>query len=180
MRRTENRRKRAARPVVLLASMILLLSTAVGGTLAWLVDATGAVTNLFTPGRVSCSIGESFSGGEKSNVTVQNTGNVDAYIRARVVVTWKNQEGHVHAEAPVLGTDYTITWGANWQPVGEYRYFRTAVDPKGSTDPLIISCSKLPGAQAPTDYDLSVEILADAVQSEPAGVVKEVWTAWPF
>ena len=41
------------------------------------------------------------------------------------------------------------------------------------TPVLITKCEKK--GNAPKDYDLSVEILADAIQSEPANAVMEAW-----
>lgn len=40
---------------------------------------------------------------------VKNTGNTDAFIRAQIVVTWKDANGNVSATKPVEDTDYTMT-----------------------------------------------------------------------
>ena len=114
----------------------------------------------------------------KSDVKIQNTGDIPAYIRARIVVTWKDANGKVSA-VPVKNTDYTIAFNeTDWTQQGDYWYCKTAVDAGGETPVLITKCEKK--GNAPKDYDLSVEILADAIQSEPASAVTEAWGNTPI
>lgn len=173
MRNTNKSGFRWKRSGILLAAVIVLLAGAVGGTWAFLVAQSEPVQNNFTYAHVSCTINEKFENDVKSDVTIQNTGNIPAYIRARIVVTWKDASGNVSA-VPVKDTDYTITFnGEKWTLQGDYWYCKTAVDAGGETPVLITKCEKK--GNAPKDYDLSVEILADAIQSEPANAVKEAW-----
>ena len=78
--------------VLLLAMVVLILAGAVGGTLAYIVTSSGPVQNTFTPAHVTCAVEESdFVDGTstiKNNVTIRNTGNTSAYIRAAVVANW--------------------------------------------------------------------------------------------
>ena len=77
--------------ILLLAAAMLILVCGVGSTLAYLATQTGQVQNTFEPAYVRSSvIEESWNDGNlvKSNVTIKNTGNVSAYIRAAIVVTW--------------------------------------------------------------------------------------------
>ena len=153
----------------------MLLAGAVGGTWAFLVAQSEPVENNFTYAHVSCRIDEKFDGTTKSDVQIQNTGDIPAYIRARIVVTWKDASGNVSA-VPVENTDYTITFNeTDWTQQGDYWYCKTAVNPNDFTPELITECKKTDNANAPDGYDLSVEILADAIQSEPANAVKEAW-----
>lgn len=160
---------------ILLAAVIVLLAGAVGGTWAFLVAQSEPVQNNFTYAHVSCRIDEKFDGTTKSDVQIQNTGDIPAYIRARIVVTWKDTSGNVSA-VPVKNTDYTIAFNTtDWNQQGGYWYCNTAVNPNGFTPVLIKECKKTDNANVPDDYDLSVEILADAIQSEPASAVTEAW-----
>lgn len=173
MRNTNKRGFRWKRSGILLAAVIVLLAGAVGGTWAFLVAQSEPVQNNFTYAHVRCTIDEKFDGTTKSDVKIQNTGDISAYIRARIVVTWKDANGIVSA-VPVKNTDYTIAFnGEKWTQQGDYWYCKTAVDAKDFTPVLITKCEKT--GNAPKDYDLSVEILADAIQSEPANAVKEAW-----
>lgn len=176
MRNTNKSGFRWKRSGILLAAVIVLLAGAVGGTWAFLVAQSEPVQNNFTYAHVSCTIKEKFNGTTKSNVQIQNTGDIPAYIRARIVVTWKDASGNVSSAVPVKDTDYTITFnGEKWTQQGDYWYCKTAVNPNGFTPELITECKKTDNPNAPDDYDLSVEILADAIQSEPANAVKEAW-----
>ena len=178
MRNTNKSGFRWKRSGILLTAVIVLLAGAVGGTWAFLVAQSEPVQNNFTYAHVSCTINEKFENDVKSDVTIQNTGNIPAYIRARIVVTWKDESGNVSA-VPVKDTDYTITFnGEKWKQQGDYWYCKTAVDAGGETPVLITKCEKK--GNAPKDYDLSVEILADAIQSEPASAVTEAWGNTPI
>ncbi len=175
MRNTNKSGFRWKRSGILLAAVIVLLAGAVGGTWAFLVAQSEPVQNNFTYAHVRCRIDETFDGTTKSDVKIQNTGDIPAYIRARIVVTWKDTSGNVSA-VPVKNTDYTIAFNENekdWTQQGDYWYCKTAVDAGEETPVLITKCEKK--GNAPKDYDLSVEILADAIQSEPANAVMEAW-----
>lgn len=180
MRNTNKSGFRWKRSGILLAAVIVLLAGAVGGTWAFLVAQSEPVQNNFTYAHVRCTIDEKFENGVKSDVQIQNTGDIPAYIRARIVVTWKDANGNVSAAVPVKNTDYTIAFNEkDWTQQGGYWYCKTAVNPNGFTPELISECKKTANANAPKGYDLSVEILADAIQSEPASAVKEAWDYTP-
>ena len=179
MRNTNKSGFRWKRSGILLAAVIVLLAGAVGGTWAFLVAQSEPLQNNFTYAHVSCAVKETFDGTTKSNVQIQNTGDIPAYIRARIVVTWKDTSGNVSAAVPVKDTDYTIAFNTtDWTQQDGYWYCKNAVDAKDFTPVLITKCEKT-GA-APDGYDLSVEILADAIQSEPASAVTEAWRNTPI
>ena len=77
--------------LLLVAGIVLMLTIAIGGTIAYIVTNTQPVVNTFTPGGVPIEINEKFDGTTKSDVTIKNKGNVPAYIRAKIIVTWKNE-----------------------------------------------------------------------------------------
>ena len=179
MRNTNKSGFRWKRSGILLTAVIVLLAGAVGGTWAFLVAQSEPVQNNFTYAHVSCTIDEKFENGVKSDVQIQNTGDIPAYIRARIVVTWKDVNGNVSSTVPVKDSDYTITFNeTDWKQEGDYWYCKTAVDAKDFTPVLITKCEKT--GDALDDYDLSVEILADAIQSEPASAVMEAWGYTPI
>lgn len=164
--------------VVLLAALALTACVVIGTTVAYLVDTAGPVKNIFQPTKVQCEIEEKIFDKEvKENVTVKNTGEVDAYIRVAIVVTWKDAEnGNVYAKAPVQGEDYNITINTeNWVKNGDYYYYTKPVKAGGSTEVLIKECKPVKG-RTPDGYGLNVEILAEAIQSEPADAVEESWS----
>lgn len=169
--------KRINKKVILLAvSLMLILSAAIGGTVAYLIDQTGSITNTFTPANVTPDIEEDFNGSVKSNVKIKNNGDIPAYIRVKVVVTWKNAQGNIYNTAPVLNTDYTWTIPANnkWKQSGGFYYYTKPVPAGGSTSVLLTDCQPLAG-KAPEGYRLSVDIHAQAIQAEPTTAVTSAW-----
>lgn len=182
-------RLRWNRSFVLAASVLVLLVGIVGASLAYLSMKTPAVKNEFTYGKVSCEVLEDFDGTVKSNVRIKNTGNIPAYIRARVVVTWKNKNGDIYGTKPVLGSaanednknyDYSFDYNPSWicmttDSGGLYFYFPEFIGPDAETDWMLYNFKKNENANVPEGYDLSVEILADAIQSEPVSAVEEAW-----
>ena len=170
--------------VLLTIALAVTILVGVGGTLAFLTDKTDEVQNTFTPTKVDIEITETFANNVKSNVCVQNVEakeNINAYIRAMIVVTWQNEDGQVLAPAPVLGTDYTMTLGTDgWSDKqnDNYYYYASSVAPKDSTEPLIVSAEPLK-ACSDTSYTLHIEIIAEAIQAEPSDVVATVWPKKP-
>lgn len=173
MSKKKPRLKKADRAVLLLVSLVLVLSAAIGGTLGYLTGQV-SVTNTMQVGEFTTEIDEDTENGVKSNVTVQNTGDYDAYIRAVVVVTWQNEKGEVYPATPVANKDYTIEYGNQWSEHGGFYYYNGVVGAKQSTSDLINSCKPEEG-KAPEGYDLNVEILASAIQAEPAQAVQDAW-----
>lgn len=163
--------------LLLVAGIVLMLTIAIGGTIAYLVTNTDSITNTFEPGRVPITIEESFNGETKSDVYVTNTGNVPAYIRAKIIVTWKNARGEVSG-TPVKSSDYSITWGKGWtyNSTDGFYYYNDKVGAPGSTKNLIESCTR--SVTPPVGYDLSVEIIAESIQADGMGGVNNAQEAF--
>ena len=104
---------------------------------------------------------------------IQNTGDINAMIRASIVVTWKNADGEIYGRAPVAGTDYEmvldLTNGWSKSSDGFY-YWNKPVAPDAFTGVLITSCTAIE-SNVPDGYSLNVEIIASGIQAEgiPAG-----------
>lgn len=164
------------RPVVLAISVLVLVLGIVGTTLAYLFTNTDSITNTFTVATAGITVDEKLENGVKNDVTIKNTGDVDVYIRARVIVTWKDDEGNVSATAPVAGTDYTITYqtGTGWVEYEGNYYYTSSVAAGGPTGVLFTDCKPVEG-KTPDGYHLSVEILADSIQAKPENAVQEAW-----
>lgn len=153
--------------LALLFSIAVLLTFAVGSTVAYLVDASGPVVNEFKPASVTPSITEGLNGKVKENVRIQNTGSVSAYIRAKIIITWQDESGNVYPALPVENTDYTITIGSDWTLSNGYYYYKSAVESGAYTSNLIGTCEVI--GTPPTGYTLHVEILAQAIQADGLG-----------
>lgn len=172
------RQRRFAKPFVVLVSTLVLLVGMVGGSVAYLFATDTPIENTFTKGFVSCEVVETFHEKTKKDVKIKNTGNTDAYIRAMVVVTWKDANGNVYGGAqPVAETDYQITFNeSGWTKEGNNWYCNACVAEGGLTAPLIVTCSEVTEKRPSEEYGLSVEIIADAIQAGPdTSVVQNAW-----
>lgn len=172
-------KKNMKKMLILLAATMLLLTFAVGGTIAYLVTSDGPVVNTFEPAKVTIEVTEDpFAENDniKNNVQIKNTGSAKAYIRAAIVVTWQDANGNIYPAFPVEYTDYRIDYGTGWTPSGGYYYYNGEVEPGDPTTNLINSIAPVAG-RAPNGYDLHVEILAQAIQAEGGAVASATnWT----
>ena len=155
---------RVYRTAVLLIAVLLLITTAVGSTAAFLVTKTDPVEEAFAYAQVSCQVTDVLA--------VQNTGTAQAYIRASYAVNWLDGEGHIAAAAPEGYSDGPVE-NPQWEK-GEdgYFYYPYPVDPGGET-PSLLTCS-VSRPEEP-EYTLSVEVVAEAIQSDPAEATADAW-----
>lgn len=156
---------RVYRTAVLLIAVLLLITTAVGSTAAFLVTKTGPVVEDFAYAQVSCQVTDTLA--------VQNTGTAQAYIRASYAVNWLDVNGNIVAAVPEGYSCDPVENQDDWTEGGDgYFYYSYPVDP-GSETPSLLTCS----VSRPEDpeYTLSVEVVAEAIQSDPAEAVEEAW-----
>ncbi len=155
---------RVYRTAVLLIAVLLLISTAVGSTAAFLVTKTGPVVEDFAYAQVSCQVTDTMG--------VKNTGTAQAYIRASYAVNWLDGDENIAAAVP---EDYSCDLAENpqWEKGGDgYFYYPAPVDPGGET-PSLLTCSVFYPENP--KYTLSVEVVAEAIQSNPAEAAEEAW-----
>lgn len=176
-RNPQKPRRRAVRmnkTAILLLAVILLAGAVIGTTVAYLTTNTDSITNTFEYAQVSCRVDETFNDNTKSNVKITNTSNIDAYIRAKVVINWRDADGNIVASVPE-GYSYQFTGlpGDKWVQQGEYYYYKNPVAENKSTGNLLTTCTW----EHPNNpqYFLSVEIIASAIQSQPASAVQQAW-----
>lgn len=173
------KRTHGKKSAVLLTSLILVITFAVGGTIAYLVANSGSVVNTFVPGNITTEIVEENEDGVKKNVAIWNKGNTPAYVRAAVIVTWKDEiDGNVYGQKPEGNVNYSIEYNlTDWFLGDDGFYYSIEPVPAESTSKVLItSCSPI-DEQAPDGYSLDVEILGSAIQCEPESVVEEFWPA---
>lgn len=151
----------------------LLLALAISGTVAWLTTKDAPITNTFNPSKVACEVTESFNGTVKSSVNVKNTGDIDAYIRVKLVTYRTNKQGqHIGGTATLPN----FTLGANWVKFGDYYYYMLPVA-AGKMPATNLTDSMTLTAEY-TDADgghQSIDVMAEAIQSVPAKAVGEAW-----
>lgn len=159
---------RVYRTAVLLIAVLLLITTAVGSTAAFLVTKTDPVEEAFAYAQVSCQVTQSGNA-----LGVQNTGTAQAYIRASYAVNWLDVNGNIVAAAPEGYRCDPVENQDDWTEGGDgYFYYPYPVDP-GSETPSLLTCS-VSRPENP-EYTLSVEVVAEAIQSDPAEAAEEAW-----
>lgn len=173
------RRKKANKRIgILILSLLLIAAAAIGGTMAYLTADTRQVVNTFTPAEVTTEITEEFNWDTKTSIEVKNTGDIAAYIRVKLVTYRVNDE-----KQPIGGTAEipAFNLGLNWVKHGGYYYYTLPVDPNESTHNLIADGSKITLKDYSTDSNdpdggrQVIEVMAEAIQSEPAEAVGEAW-----
>ena len=185
-------RKYISKKSIVLVALALLLTVAVGTTLAYIFTKTNPVENTFKPSKVSCAVVENgsttentsgiVSVGSKTDVQIKNTGDTDAYIRVAVVITWKSADGtKVWAEKPVANEDYSISYasGTGWEVGADgYYYYTKSVPPTDDSDltGILINEAKQLKPCSQEGYYLSIEIVASAIQASPDNVVGSQWS----
>ena len=175
-RHLQRRRKRRSKKTgMLFLSLLLVIGMVVGGTVAWLSTKSAPITNTFLPSHVSCSVAEEFNGTTKSNVNVTNTGDIDAFIRVKLVTYRVNDEGqHIGGTAEIPA----FTPGAGWVKNGDYYYYTKPVAPDEQPADALISSITLTDPYDDADGGKPViEVMAEAIQSVPEDAVKAAWGA---
>ena len=179
-RHLQRRHKRRSKKTgMLFLSLLLVIGMVVGGTVAWLSTKSAPITNTFLPSKVACEVTESFNGrtGVKSNVNVKKTGDIDAYIRVKLVTYRVNDEGdHIGGIAKI--PDFTP--GAGWVENGDYYYYTQPVAPGEQPEISLIDRITLTDSYDDADGGKQViEVMAEAIQSTPAKAVTEAWGVDP-
>ena len=166
------RRKRLnKRTLVLLTSLALLIGIAAGATAAYIFTNSAQVTNTFEPARVDCAVQESFDGASKSEIKIQNTGNVDAYIRVRLLYNWVNDKDEIVTKP----ANYSYTapsatdLGEGWFASNNRYYYEYMVKPQETT--TVLTNVAITPSPADGKYRLRVDVIAEAIQAKPKDAV---------
>ena len=174
-RHLQRRRKRRSKKTgMLFLSLLLVIGMVVGGTLAWLSTKDAPIQNTFLPTKVTCKVTESFDGstGVKSNVNVENTGDIDAYIRVKLVTYRTNNAGkHIGGTAEI-----NFEPGKGWVKHDGYYYYTLPVAPGGKPKTNLTDGMTLTRSYPDTDGGKqAVDVMAEAIQSVPEDAVRAAW-----
>ena len=156
---------------LVLLSILIALVLACGAAYAYMFMRTGAQSTEFAPAAVSCEVTDA------TNIAVKNTGNIDAYIRVRLVTYWVDDSENVAAiDSPDL-----VFSPANGWIAGEDNtyYYPSPVAPADPLNPEVgmtlnllsspLSLSTENGCQQ------VVDVFAEAIQANPEKAAKDSW-----
>lgn len=175
-RHLQRRRKRRSKKTgMLFLSLLLVATMMVGGTVAWLSTKSAPITNTFLPTKVTCKVTENFDGrtGVKSNVNVENTGDIDAYIRVKLVSYRTNDAGqHIGGTAEIPNFEL----GEGWVEHGGYYYYTKPVKPNQKPEADLTNEMTLKGNCDGADGGhQAIDVMAEAIQSVPENAVQAAW-----
>ena len=177
MRMDSKKRRKSTtsrKAIVLAIAVVLLLSATVTGTLMYLVSKTASVTNTFDPAHVSCKVQENFDKTVKKNVNVKNTSDIDAYLRVKLVTYRVNDDGEQIGGTAAIPE---FAPGDGWFEKDGFYYYNKPVAPDKTPAADLIGNSGITLVEY-TDADGGrqvVEVIAEAIQSVPTSVVKDMW-----
>ncbi len=165
-----------SRMIMMIAAAALLLTMAVGGTMAWLSAKDTPIVNEFQPSKVNCEVTEGYDKDRnvKSKVNVKNTGDTSAYIRVKLVTYRTNDAGdHIGGTATV--PEFTL--GDKWKLHTDGYYYYTLPVAAGDS-PATALADEIQLRVKYTDADgghQALDVMAEAIQSEPDKAVGEAW-----
>ena len=170
------RKAKVGKTAVVAVAVILAVVLAVGGTVAYLTTHTQELTNIFSPSTVQAEVKV---GNADGVYTIRNDGDVEAYLRVAIVANWLDNsivddllgDSTIHWKQP----EFTVTASDNWDlgDDGFYYYKNPVAAQTDIADKLTVTLNN--GESAPTGYKFSVQVIAEAIQSEPAQAVIEAW-----
>ena len=166
----------------------LLLAALIPTAYAFMFRKSQTVNNVFAPAKVTCEVAETMGtveqGGKtydaKTSVKVQNTGNVEAYIKVQLVVYWQDSKGNVVFRNMDL-TDVQDSIAEGWLSGGNHTYYYTlpiapgAQTPELLKKPIVMHPVNEPYGNVDYVYTPVVEIIAEAIQSVPVEAVENSW-----
>ena len=154
--------------------LFLVLAVLIPSVFAYMIHKSQTVENAFIPGKVDCVINEYFENNIKSEIKVENTGNVKAYIRVRLVFNWVDSAGTVVARS--FGTMDPVSWDTTkWirDEANDTYYYIYPVEVGAETANLLTSkwtmdaVSEVEVTNGLTYYYYPVmEVLAEAIQAD--------------
>ena len=177
--------------IIIVGAILIVASVSVA--VAYMIIRSPEITNSFVPAKIDCQVLETktITGNvvTKTSVTAQNTGNVDAYIRVRVVTYWEDSKGN-----PVARTRPTNEFGKDWKyndaawiydDRNQTFYHKAPVGANDVTAELLKFDSGFNGITLESEdvkqgsvtftYYPMVEFIVEGIQGDPDTAVKESW-----
>lgn len=163
----------------LLPMILAVLVVLCGTVIAYMFSRTEVKENEFIPAEVHCVVNkESVSGRyftAHDTVIAKNAGNINAYLRVRLVSYWVDKEDHIVGTLP--SPTVTVDMASGWLKGSDDTYYYTKPIAPGDWTPQLLHSPIVLQTQgtAPDEYYQVVVILGEAIQSLPANAVTDSW-----
>lgn len=152
------------------AVLLFVLCCLTTGVYSYMFKKTNTISNQFIPGFVDCVVDEELDGTSKIGITVENTGNIDAYIRVRLVTYWVNENDIVVSKpSDILSFELSNDWVKGKDNT---YYYSKSVAPNSSTSDLLNDVIVL---KTEDGYYQAVDVFAEAIQAKPTNAVIDTW-----
>lgn len=165
---------------ILLALLAVSIIAAIGATAAYMFKTSDKAQNNFVPAKVTCKVEEVFdeAAGIKKSVKAQNTGNIDAYLRVRLVSYWVDDNGDIVGKPSEIPTPEYNTAAWDYDEKNFTYYCKTPIAPNGLTPELLANDAQIVLQTSTLDdkpvYQV-VEVIAEAIQANPKTAAEEAW-----
>jgi hypothetical protein len=176
--------------IIIVGAILIVASVSV--TVAYMIIRSPEITNSFVPAKIDCQVLETETIIDdvvtKTSVTAQNTGDVDAYIRVRVVTYWEDSKGNLVARTSPKN-EFDGAWKYNdaawiYDDTNQTFYHKAPVGANDVTAELLGSgfdgitlkpeSVEQEGNVTFTYYPV-VEFIVEGIQAAPDTAVKESW-----
>ena len=179
-RRAQQRKRRNRRIALTLCVMFVVLAASIGGTVAWLTDKTGTITNTFTAGDIDITLEET------TGTNYKMVPGVDITKDPTVTVKANSEECYLFVKVEGLESipsfmDYEIAEG--WTAMGEDLpgvYYRVVSNSTKDQAFSVIKGNKLTVSNTVTkeqlkDKGFDLKFTAYAVQKANVSTVADAW-----
>lgn len=164
------------RSIMLVALVVILLTFAVSGTIAWIATKAGPVENVFTPGQVDTAIIETFTDGAvKSDIKVLNKDdpkNVDVYVRVSVSGYYQDANGKIVDE---WNPSFTCNAAKGWFKGSDGFYYYKNILKVGDSTPDLLAEGQTIFPTTADGKTLVVNVVHQSIQAEPTSAVIGAW-----
>ena len=164
-----NNARSARKATALVIAIALIVVMVVGGSVAWIVHQTKPVINKFTPASSGITIVEEVENNYKTEIAVNNTGDIDVYVRVSLVANIVDENGNITSGADV--PDFALN-ETNWfKGTDGYYYYKTPLPAGKVTESLLANGSKMELSE-----NMQVTVLAQSMQTTPTNAVTDAWS----
>lgn len=168
------------RKYIIGVAIVLCLSIGAYMTISYLTS-DSSLENTFTIASVKPDVNETFNNNIKTDVSIENTGDIPVYIRAKIMIYYQDADGKILGDIPEEDLDYSIEYPTDlntyWiQADDGFYYYKSIVgiDENGKTTNLIDKCTEL---DPDSNKHLVVDIITEAIQANPQDAAEDAWTA---
>ena len=168
------------RKYIIGVAIVLCLSIGAYMTISYLTS-DSSLENTFTIASVKPDVNETFNNNIKTDVSIENTGDIPVYIRAKIMIYYQDADGKILGDIPEEDLDYSIEYPTDlntyWiQADDGFYYYKSIVgiDENGKTTNLIDKCTEL---DPDSNKHLVVDIITEAIQANPQDAAEDAWPA---